>query len=147
MGSASSTCISYRGATLVFLHVNRWDLLIKSVTNSVNVLSIVIIKWLCQLANPWIWVPARVTSEARITCFLRQIPCLASSWYNIKFFLDLEPHSAMGGRRKIKPTCAGSSTCSLMDRRQCFLKTGGEGSNKPCEMTVENQQGPNSFIG
>ena len=52
MGSDSSTCISYRGATLVFLHVNRWDLLIKSVTNSVNVLSIVIIKWLCQLANP-----------------------------------------------------------------------------------------------
>ena len=30
---------------------------------------------------------------------------------------------------------------------QCFLKTGGKGSNKPCEMTVGNQQGPNSFIG
>lgn len=72
----------------------------RNVTNLVNVLSIVIIKWLCQLANPWIRVQAPVTWWERIPWSRRQSPSLHCSFYNVKLCLCLMPCSEVEGVEK-----------------------------------------------
>lgn len=72
----------------------------RNVTNLVNVLSVVIIKWLCQLANPWIWVQAPVTWWEGNPCSWRQSPSLSCSLLSVKFCLHLVPYSEREGIEK-----------------------------------------------